>query len=74
MELLSLAVLIDSLVFMSKVEGSISSISGGGWGCCHGMTHFSVSHVFCLFFLILLFIQKQVCLSAVLAQVSIFQF
>lgn len=32
MELLSLAVLIDSLVFMSKVEGSISSISGGGLG------------------------------------------
>lgn len=61
MELLSLTVLIDSLVFMSNGKDSISSISGELGAAA--MTHFFVS-VFLLHVLALLpylsFIQKQV--------------
>lgn len=50
MERLSLAVLIDSLVFISRVEDSISSISRGFQAAAMGMTHLCVSlpHAFLL--------------------------
>lgn len=61
MELLSLAVLIDSLVFMSNAEGSISFISRA-FGAA-AMTHFFVSvflsHVPSLSFLVFLYSKNR---------------
>lgn len=61
MELLSLTVLIDSLVFMSNAKGSISSISRGLGAAA--MTHFFVSvfllHVLSLSFLVFLLFKNR---------------
>lgn len=61
MELLSLAVLIDSLVFMSNAEGSISFISRafGAAAMTHLFVSVFLSHVPSLSFLIFLLFKNR---------------